>query len=259
MESLPSHICLTVYPYNLGKPDNVAKPPKRSLAERAAHARVARTRALERPLRRRAQSMEEFSIHRGRASEGPPASSRVRRARILGGGSQPARAAETIHPVRALERLPRRTRRTSERRDERTRPSVPVNFPSSHSRRRRRTPIASRSTKIDAVDARALKQRSRLERSGAIRRRRVTNDPFRDVPRSIDVASASKKKYAFTIAPPRSRSYLVRTRMCARVRGGVVSGCGKVRRRASGRRRPMHQTFHQVLNTEAVLSIFLTK
>jgi hypothetical protein len=61
-----------------------------------------------------------------------------------------------------------------------------------------------------------------------IRRRRVTNDPSRDVPRSIDTARESKKKGM----PPRSRSYLVRTLKCVRVRGGFVSGAGKCGERA---------------------------
>ena len=66
-----------------------------------------------------------------------------------------------------------------------------------------------------------------------IRRRRVTNDPSRDVPRSIDTARESKKKSM----PPRSHSYLVRTLKCVRVRGGFVSGagkCGEARAGAAG-------------------------
>lgn len=65
------------------------------------------------------------------------------------------------------------------------------------------------------------------------RRRRVTNDPSRDVPRSIDTARGlKKKKYAFEIDSAVACVPCSHVKVCVRVRGGIVSGAGKCGERA---------------------------
>ena len=191
VESLPSHICLTVCPYNLGKPDNVAKPPKRPLAERAAaRARRANPRARtpapsSRPIDGRIFHPSWTSVQGSirvlsRSSRAHP---RRRISTIQRAPPRPSSAC--VGDYHASNATCIRTRRAYER--------VPVNFPSSHIAPSSSNTNASRSTSTPSTRARSDK-RSRREWNGMIRRRRVTNDPSRDVPRSIDTARESKKK-----------------------------------------------------------------
>lgn len=251
VESLPSHICLTVYPYNLGKPDNVAKPPKRSLAEHAA-ARARRANPRARTPAPSSRPIDGRIFH-------PPWTSVQGSIRVL---SRSSRA----HPrgrISSIQRAPPRpssacvgdyhasnatcirTRRAYER--------VPVNFPSSHI-----APSSSNTNcepvDIDAVDARARSnKRSRREWKEwndpppPGHERPVAGRPAIDRHRE----RVKEKKYATAVAfVPCSH---VKVRSGA---GWVRFGCGKVRRGSRGSSRdvgwrPLHT---QILNMEEVLS-----
>ena len=201
--------------------------------------------------------MEEFSFHRGRASNGAPAFSSVRRARVLGGGSRRNHRAPPTMCTRALEitTSPKRTRRSCERAIHATRPSVPVNFPSSHSRRRRRPRRTTRrSMRADRrrERARPLEQRSRREWNAPPpgRERAVPGRPAIDRHRGDGEADESEKKRVQRRGRGRVRTLFARK--SAFGCGWDRFGCGKVRRLGTWRRDGSSTS--EILNMEAVLS-----
>lgn len=225
-----SHICLTVYPYNLGKLDNVAKPPKRSLAERAA----ARARRVDPRARTPAPSTRPID---GRIFHSSWTSVQgatrvlcafVARATSSADLTHPARAAETIQCVRW--RLPRRTRRSYERDasiDHSKFPIIPFASTSSKTN-------ASRSISTSSTRARSNKGLAAIgkERSAAAGSRTTRHGTSRDRSTSRE---SQRKKYAFKIAA--AAAFVPCSHVNERSGAGWDRfGCGKVRRaQAAGR------------------------